>query len=176
MRRALFLFVLSAVGLALACESSSETNPEPDGDGIHPQPQPNRRAATFTAPCTATGCGEAPESLTSPKCKPLPAECGWTDEGSVSFRPCDESECGVAPGSEVCPEGTLFRGNTCGSENEAACAWNTACAPPRSTTPCADPAGCGPMPAIGVICEDGGNGELACMKLDTRCDWQRTCD
>ncbi|MBX3263959.1 MAG: hypothetical protein KIS78_29120 [Labilithrix sp.] len=174
MRRGLFLFLLSAVGLASACESTSKTNPGPQG--IHPQPQPNRRPVTFTAPCTATACGEAPEAIASPSCKPLPADCGWTDNSSVSFRQCADSECGVAPTSEVCPSGTLFRGNTCGSENEAPCAWNTACVPPPSTTPCPAPEGCGPKPEIGVICQDGGIGGLECMQFDSRCDWQRTCD
>lgn len=174
MRRGLLLFFLGSVGLAVACESSSETGTGPQG--IHPQPQPNRREAAFTAPCTAERCGEAPSSISSPRCKPLPAECGWTENGSVSYRPCADSECGTAPGPEVCPEGTTFKGNTCGSENEAACVWSTACAPPRSSIKCADPEGCGEMPNIGVICSDGGTGGLECMQFDTRCDWQRTCE
>ncbi len=176
MRRGLLLFVLGSVGLAIACESGTETGPGPQG--IHPQPQPNRREAAFTAPCTAQRCGDAPSSIANPQCKPLPSECGWADDdGSVSYRACADAECGAAPGAEVCAEGTTFKGNTCGSENEAACAWTTFCAPPPSTTPCAEgDDGCGPMPMIGVVCTDGGAGGLACMQFDGRCNWQRTCD
>jgi hypothetical protein len=176
MRRGLLLFFVFAVTLGVACESSPSGDGGPGPQGIHPQPQPNGREAKFTSPCTATSCGDAPGSIESPRCKPLPSQCGWTDETSVSYRPCADSQCGVAPGPEVCPAGTTFKGNTCGSENEAACVWSTACAPPRSTTPCADPDGCGPMPAIGVICTDGGVGDLACMQFESRCNWQRTCD
>lgn len=179
MRRGLLLFFLSALSLAGACESSSEPGSgaeRPGGQGIHPQPQPNRRETRFTSPCTAAKCGEAPGALESPRCKPLDAECGWTDDTSVSYRPCPDTECGPAPGPEVCPAGTTFKGNACGSENEGACAWSTSCAPPPSTTPCPDPEGCGPRLNIGVICKDGGAGELACMQFDTRCNWQRTCD
>lgn len=94
----------------------------------------------------------------------------------MSYRPCAESECGAAPGAEVCPSGTTFRGNSCGSENEAVCAWSSACTPPRSTVPCPDTDGCGPQPEIGVICQDGGIGGLACMQGASRCGWERTCD
>ena len=174
MRRGLPLFFLGSLGLALACESSTETGPGPQG--IHPQPQPNRREATFTAPCTPERCGDAPSAIARPRCKPLPSECGWSDGTSVSYRPCAASECGAEPGPDVCPDGTTFKGNTCGSENDAACAWTTACAPPPSTTPCADPEGCGPKPEIGVVCSDGGIGDLACMQLQSSCGWQRTCD
>lgn len=175
MRRGVLLCILGSLGLAIACESSTETGPGPQG--IHPQPQPNRRAASFTSPCTARRCGDAPTSISSPRCKPSSDEsCGWTDDTSVSYRQCPDIQCGAAPGPEVCPEGTTFKGSTCGSENEAACAWTTACAPPPSTTPCAEPEGCGEMPAIGIICKDGGVGGLDCMQFEGRCEWQRTCE
>ena len=174
MRRGILLFFVGSLGLAVSCESREDTGPGPQN--IHPQPQPNRSPVSFTAPCTAERCGDVPGSISSPRCKPLPAECGWTDDTSVSYRQCPESECGAAPGPEVCPEGTTFKGNACGSENEAACAWTTACAPPRSTTACPDANGCGEMPLIGVICEDGGTGGLECMQFDGYCSWQRTCE
>ncbi len=174
MRRGFLLFIVGSLGLAVACESGTENGPGPQN--IHPQPQPNRREAVFTAPCTADRCGDAPASVSSPRCKPLPSECGWSDGTSVSYSQCAEAECGPAPGPEVCPEGTTFKTNTCGSENDAPCAWSTACAPPPSTTPCPDPEGCGPMPGIGVICKDGGTGGLECMQFEARCNWQRTCD
>ncbi|AKV00002.1 hypothetical protein AKJ09_06665 [Labilithrix luteola] len=176
MRRGLLCFLLGALGigaLAIACESS---DPGLGTQGIHPQPQPNRRPVSFTAPCTATSCGDAPSSLATPRCKPLPNDCSWTDDTSVSYRPCDAGECGPAPGAEVCPANTTFKGNACGSENEGACLWSTACMPPRSTTPCPTTEGCGPQPAIGVICTDGGSGGLECMQLESGCSWQRTCD
>lgn len=174
MRRERLLLLLPALAIAWACESSS--GPDVAPDSIHPQPQPNRTEVKLTAPCTAAKCGDAPATLASPRCKPQPSECAWTDDTSVSYRPCAESECGVAPGPDVCPSGTTFKGNACGSENESACTWSTACAPPPSTTPCASPEGCGPQPAIGVICKDGDAGALACMEFGSSCNWQRTCD
>jgi len=181
------LLVILPAGLAalvgVGCESaSSSTSPDVETP-IHPQPQPNAGEVRFTSPCTPGTCGSAPSSLESPHCKsqpgtaPTPASCGWSDaDGTVSYRPCADAECGVAPGADLCPPSTIFRGNTCGSENEAACAWSTVCAPPPSTTPCSDPEGCGAQPAIGVICSDGGSGGLACMQVSSGCAWQRTCD
>jgi len=162
------LFLLAACGSSL-----------PDGgpaQSIHPQPQPNDGGVRITAPCTATACGAAPSNLGSPRCKPEAAGCGWSDDTAVSFRQCAESECGAAPGADVCPAGTTFRGNTCGSENESVCTWSTACAPPPSTVPCRDAEGCGGKPELGVICSDGSAGDLVCMQFASRCAWQRTCE
>jgi hypothetical protein len=64
----------------------------------------------------------------------------------------------------------------CGSQNDAACTWTTVCVPPRATTPCPDQNGCGPEPALGVICSDGSTGGLACVTDGQKCSWQRTCD
>jgi hypothetical protein len=161
--------------LVAACENTtSPTSPGPSG--IHPQPQPNRTEATFTAPCNASKCGDAPSSLKKPRCKPAPTDCGWSEDTSVSYRGCEEKACGTPPGPETCPSGTTFKGNSCGAENEGPCAWNTVCAPPPSTTPCPNAEGCGGKPEIGVICKDGSTGDLACMQFDSECRWQRTCE
>jgi hypothetical protein len=175
MRRFLSLAFVLGSALVASCESgSSETTPP---QNIHPQPQPNNGNQTFTAPCNAETCGTAPGSLTSPRCKQEASGCGWSDNSSVSYRQCPESECGVAPTADVCASGTVFRGSVCGSENESVCAWNTICAPPPSTTPCAKGNDdCGPMPMIGVVCEDGGMGSLLCMQFESRCDWQASCN
>ncbi len=179
------LILLGVFTLVVACSASStETEPGADpnnpGDnpptGIHPQPQPNKTETTFTAPCNAQTCGDVPSGLKKPRCKPQPVDCGWSEDTSVSYAPCEESKCGTAPGPETCPTGTTFKGNSCGSENDAACAWSTVCAPPPSTTPCKDSEGCGPKPEIGVVCKDGTTGDLACMQFDDGCKYQRTCE
>jgi len=174
--------LVGVVSVVVACQSTTTSEPgEPNNPtpptGIHPQPQPTKTEASFTAPCNAQKCGDAPENLKKPKCKPVPTECEWSEDQTVSYAPCEESKCGVAPGPEVCPTGTTFKGNQCGSENDAACAWTTACAPPRSTTPCKTSNGCGDgKPEIGVICKDGSNGDLACMQFADDCQWQPTCE
>jgi hypothetical protein len=175
MRRWLLVPFVSALGLVGACESSSAPDQGPGAEGIHPQPQPNRKEATFTAPCTATSCGITPGELAKPVCKPASSQCTWSESEVTSYRPCAESECGVTPGTDVCAPGTEFKTNMCGSENEGACLWRTVCAPPPSTTPCSAPDGCGEMPLIGVLCQDGGTGELACMQFASECRWQATC-
>lgn len=175
MRGVLLTFALSFGSLLLVqCGAgSSEVPPQ----SIHPQPQPNNRQVTFTAPCSAAQCGDAPGTIASPRCKQEPSGCLWSDSTSVSFRQCAETECGAAPNASVCAPGTIFRGSTCGSENERACAWHTACAPPPSTTPCAKGDGeCGPMPLLGVVCDDGGTGGLVCMQFERGCNWQASCD
>jgi len=171
MRRLLCLPLVLAV--AAACESSS---PEQGPQNIHPQPQPNDGRVRISAPCTAAECGDAPALLASPHCKPEGPSCNWSDDTSASYRQCADEECGVAPSPKICPIGTNFRGNTCGSEDGAPCRWTTHCAPPPSTTPCPTADGCGPKPEIGVVCSDGGIGELVCMEFPSRCAWQRTCD
>ena len=179
MRRGILFLFLCTVSLAGACESSSDPEPgagEPGGANLHPQPQPNRRETKFTAPCTSATCGDVPEALESPRCKQTDAQCAWTDDTSVSYQSCPDSECGPAPGPEVCPSGFTFKGTSCGRENKGACAWSSGCEPPRSTVSCPDREGCGPKPELGVICHDGGVGDLECMQFDARCSWQRTCD
>jgi hypothetical protein len=171
MRRFLCLALMLAV--AAACESSSS---EPSPQNIHPQPQPNDGSVRISAPCSASECGEAPSSLANPHCKPKGAGCSWSDDTSVSYRQCADAECGVAPSPNICPIGTTFRGNSCGSEDEEPCRWTTHCSPPPSTAPCPNADGCGPKPALAVICSDGGIGDLVCMEFQSRCAWQRTCD
>ena len=159
----------------VACEESGGSPGGPQA--VSPQPQPSRRELLITAPCTAEACGEAPTSLRAPRCRGAEvSSCGWSESDTVSYRACAPTECGAEP-SGLCPAGTTFAGNQCGSENEAPCAWTTTCVPPRSTTPCPEGAdACGPKPEIGVVCADGSTGDLACMLVGGRCEYQRTCD
>jgi len=179
MRRGALLSILG-LGLAvvLACETQDGSTGPVGPSAIHPQPQPNGgRGFAFVSPCSATRCGDAPGSLERPRCAPQQEGCTWREDESVSFRQCPESDCGPAPGAEVCPAGTSFKSNTCGAENQGACVWHTSCAPPRSTTPCRDPQGCGDgVPAIAVLCSDGGTGGLECMQFATRCSFQASCE
>lgn len=170
------LSLLIAPLLAAGCASTTPNDSGLGGQGIHPQPQPNHRRAKFTAPCTPEACGEAPGALDRPHCKPADATCEWSEDEPVSYRLCPADACGEEPDAAVCPREATFRGNECGSADDGPCAWTTTCAPPRSTTPCGDPEGCGPKPDIGVVCSDGEMGDLACMQLDARCGWQSTCD
>ncbi len=161
--------------------SAGGGNGNGDGDGDGDGAQTTRSGLTFVSPCTASACGEVPASTTAakPECSETAGACGWGDpdpNGSVSYRQCEESECGAKPDESVCPSGTSFKGAACGSENDGPCVWRSACMPPRSTTPCTDADGCGPMPEIGVICADGSNGELECMQVGNKCEYQRTCD
>jgi hypothetical protein len=171
---------LLSVGLVLvlgvvACQSAAPTGDQ----AVSPQPQPSRRQLAITAPCTAEACGEVPEALARPRCRGESVDaCGWSEDTSVSYRGCEPTECsGAAPTAEICPDGTTFGGSNCGSEDEAPCAWTTACVPPRSTTPCPDGAdACGPTPEIGVVCADGSTGSLVCVLAGDRCEHQRSCD
>lgn len=172
---------LFAFAFAAACSNSDDggnTDPAQNDDG---NTATTREALNFVAPCTTSACGEVPSSSksTKPTCAQLSGSCSWSDadpSGTVSYRPCAESECGTKPDASVCPSGTTFKGAQCGSENEGACTWTSACVPPPSTTPCPEADGCGPQPAIGVICSDGGSGGLECMKQGSKCVWQRTCE
>ena len=172
----------------IACSSTSSAPPQSTGGGDG-KPDTNtggdtetiRTGLSFIAPCTAAACGEIPPSSKSekPQCTPSSGSCGWADpdpNGSTSYRECPASECGPEPDASVCPEGTTFKGAACGSENEGACVWRSACAPPPSTTPCADPNGCGEMPLIGVVCKDGSAGTLECMQFGSTCKFQRSCE
>ncbi|MBX3263958.1 MAG: hypothetical protein KIS78_29125 [Labilithrix sp.] len=173
----LFIAACSSTTPAPSPNTGGNGGGEGNGDGT----QTTRSGLTFVAPCTATVCGEIPPSskASKPECREASGACGWTDpstDGSVSYRQCEETECGAKPDESVCPSGTTFKGAACGSENDGACLWRSACVPPRSTTPCPDPDGCGPMPEIGVICTDGSNGALECMQRGDKCEFQRTCD
>lgn len=174
--RTLLRFLFASAFVAACASSSPNDPPGPGSQNIHPQPQPNRKQLKFTAPCTPATCGEAPEALERPRCKPVDAACEWAEDQPVSYRLCSADECGEAPDAAICPSGTTSKGNECGSENDGRCAWTSVCVPPPSTIPCADPAGCGPKPEIAVVCSDGSIGDLACMHFETRCGWQATCD
>jgi len=195
MKTTLFVSALSGLFFLAACTGGS-TEPLPGNNGQTP-PTTNpptgsggdktgtkREALNFTSPCTAGACGEVPASSTSSKPTCAPSEggsCGWSDpdpNGTVSYAPCEESKCGTKPDQSVCPAGTTFKGAQCGSENDQACKWQSACVPPKSTTPCPDANGCGDgKPEIGVICKDGSTGDLACMKLASgKCGWEPTCE
>jgi hypothetical protein len=172
--------VAIAFGSLVAC-SNSESSTPPPADPSNTDTGTTREALEFIAPCTAAACGEVPASTksTKPACTSSAGACEWSDtspDGTVSYRACAESECGAKPDASVCPSGTTYKGSNCGSENEGPCVWRSACTPPPSTTPCPDADGCGPMPAIGVICKDGSNGSLACMKQGNKCGWERTCE
>ncbi len=177
-----FLAFLNVALVLVACSSSSTTPNEPNApSNTDDETATTRTGLSFIAPCTAAACGEIPSSSKAekPQCTPSAGACGWSDpdpNGSVSYRECPASECGPEPDASVCPAGTSFKGAACGSENEGACVWRSACTPPPSTTPCPDPDGCGEMPAIGVICKDGSNGTLECMQFGSKCEWQRSCE
>lgn len=171
MRRGILALVV--LGLIAACQAGSSSG-EPVA--IHPQPQPNGEQISFTSPCTAATCGQAPGSIANARCKPAASACAWGPDTAVSARMCDDTECGAAPGADVCGTGTTFKGSSCISENESACAWSTVCAPPPSTVPCSNVDGCGGKPELGVVCQDGSIGDLVCMSFPPACGWQRTCD
>ncbi len=173
---------LAAVLFLVACGSSSTTPPSTPTDGTGEETETIREALDFVEPCTASTCGEVPPSTTSsrPQCRASTSSCAWSDppspDDNVSYRACEESECGPKPDASVCPSGTTYKGSACGSENEGPCTWRTTCAPPPSTTPCPDADGCGPKPELAVICDDGSVGDLVCMKLGAKCGWQRSCE
>ncbi len=177
---------LFSVLFLVACSSSSTPPPSSANDGddnndTGKQTATTRTGLSFVAPCTAAACGEVPPSskAETPACAPSSGSCGWSDpdpSASVSYRECAASECGPPPDASVCPSGTTFKGAACGSENEGACIWRSACAPPRSTTPCPDPNGCGPVPGLGVICKDGSTGHLECMQRGAKCEFQPSCE
>ena len=179
-RKATSVLALAALGaVVVACETTAATEDTSPAlpSGIRPQPQPTKGEASFTSPCTAEACGEAPVSLTSPRCKPVANGCGWSEDSSVSYRTCEESACGTAPGPNVCPAGTTFKANTCGAEKDGPCGCTTAWGGRRCSTGCTTLYGCGAAkPELGVVCSDGGIGDLACMKFIDGCRWQPTCD
>ena len=178
------LLVLAACGGSSTAIDASSTSPRRDTPSAPGASTGTvRDALSFTAPCNASACGDVPASSASstPACQPSDGGCAWSDpgaDGTVSYRTCDDSQCGPAPNPSVCPAGTTFTGAQCGSENEQACAWRSTCVPPRSTKGCPTVDGCGPAkPEIGVVCKDGSAGDLACMLLATgKCGWQPTCE
>ncbi len=183
--------ILSALLLLTACSGATSTpsTGSPSGAGtadkgaVKDETQPIREALSFVAPCTASSCGDLPTSSSSarsaaPSCELAGSTCSWTDSGDdpVSYSPCDEALCGIEPDATVCPAGTTFKGASCGSENDGACTWRSACAAAPNSPICPDPTGCGPKPEIGIVCKDGSVGDLACRSLGAKCDWERTCE
>lgn len=175
---AAFLFIV-------ACSGSTSTPDQPPGspnDTGNDEPTTVREALDFFGSCTAAACGEVPPSSKAkrPQCTPSSGSCGWSDpdpNATVSYRQCEDAACGTKPDPSVCPEGTTFKGAQCGSENEGPCVWRSACVPPRSTTPCPEPNGCGDeVPGIGIICKDGTTGGLECMQIGAKCGWQPSCE
>jgi hypothetical protein len=146
-------------------------------------PDLQRQTLKASDGCEFASCGTLPSSLSSEpvvECSSTAGdECSWSgsNDGSVSYRYCSDSECPPKPEVD-CPDGTTFGSQQCGRENDAACAWTTSCVPPRITTPCADSHGCDDLPqqAIGIICKDGSNGGFACVTDGDSCFWERNCD
>lgn len=175
------LWVSMRFGTMLVCLAALiGCSAEPvDGGGVpstvSPQPQPSARPGLrFTSPCKPDVCGAAPEENAT--CRRNKDDvCAWFPDTPVSYRSCEPKECGVEP-TITCAAPFSFAGNTCGSEDERPCEWTTICLPPKSTTPCGDRNGCGPKPDLGVVCKDGGAGDLVCMDVGGTCDFQRTCD
>lgn len=163
-----------ALGLA-ACGGSEPSGKGPDS--------PSRQALIVTAECSFEACGSVPSSLSSEpevKCSAQESDCSWSDtgdddNGTVSYRPCADSECPAKPAVN-CPSNTVQSTQQCGSENNAACSWTTTCVPPRVKTPCADPNSCGPVPDLAVICSDGSASGLVCVTDGKTCFLERGCD
>lgn len=169
-----WLFVIITASFT-ACSGGAEDN--------HSSNPSVKQSFEIRGDCSFEACGGVPSSLESVSqvsCSTSTGACTWSssaDNGSVSYRPCADSECPSRP-SIQCPAGTSQASQTCGSENDAACAWTTACVPPRVTTPCPDSHGCDGLPtiAIGVICSDGSTGGFACVTEGQSCRWERNCD
>jgi len=172
MKNIIIGFCFSASLLALACGSADQ----PTGAK---SPSTTSQTLSTVGACTFEACGSVPSNLASTpsvKCSGTSGDnCDWEASGSVSYRPCAASECPAAPAVD-CPAGTVRSTQQCGSENDAACAWTTTCVPPRDTTPCPNPDGCGPQTELGVICQDGSTGEQVCVTNGQSCSWQRSCD
>lgn len=180
-------FRFSLVGglFLAACGSSSPAPSTPSADAddtVTPDDTPAARTAlAFTAPCTASACGDVPKTsiATKPVCVASAGRCAWSDPDPntpVSYRECEATACDAEPDASVCPSGTTFKGANCGAENEGECVWRSVCSAPPSTTPCSDADGCGGKPELGVICKDGSTGDLVCMKQGAACGWERTCE
>ena len=167
----------------VACSSSTEDGGNRARSARSEQPleyvQPCTPAVCDGLPVPAIGCadGNAPTLSCAPgddgTCHVTP-ECGDSgDDGVVSYSPCEPSECGPIPEIGCPSDDTLIQ--SCGSENGGACLWTITCVPPPSTTPCPTPDGCGPMPELAPICDDGSTGTLACMQTGSDCAWQPQC-
>ncbi len=180
-----FVFAATLVGCASASTPSNPGSKDPTPSDPSKNPPTVRTSLSYDGACSASTCGEVPPSNTAaaPVCTPIPATgaCDWADTSSsaaTSYRPCSDAECPTTiPGKSVCPADLEFKGANCGSENDGACIWRAACAPPKSTTPCPDANGCGDaVPAIAALCDDGTSAGLACFLLPNgTCTLQADC-
>lgn len=173
MKNSMFVWSLLASLLPLACGASDQ------GSGA--QTPKTSQTLSAVGDCAFAACGSLPSNLSStPRVtcsSPSGTECAWSASSSdtTSYRQCAASECPSPPVID-CPSGTLRSTQQCGSTNGAACAWVTVCTPPRSTTPCPDADGCGPMQDIAVICSDNTTGTFVCVTDGAKCSWQNSCD
>ncbi len=178
--------LLAALLLLAACSASSTPSTAGKANGTDTKDkgggtQAAREALSFVAPCNASACGDVPASSTSatPQCASTSGTCSWSasaGDDSVSYSGCDDALCGAKPDASVCPAGTTFKGAACGSEDDGACIWRSACGVAPSTTLCPDPEGCGGKPEIGVVCKDGSVGDLLCRSQGAKCGWERSCE
>ena len=173
---AIVTLLSSYAAFALAACGGSE----PRQGGVQ---APTRQSLIVTSECSFESCGSVPSNLsTEPKvkCSAKESDCSWADlgsddNGSVSYRPCANSECPAKPAVN-CPSDTVQSAQQCGSENNAACSWTTTCVPPRVKTPCANPDSCGPVPELAVQCSDGTYSGLVCVTDGKTCFLERGCD
>lgn len=179
-RNAFFITSTLALLSFAGCATDSDSTPADSGD----KTTVTKQTIELSGACTIDACGSVPSSLSresTVSCADASgASCAWassSDDTSVSYRSCSDSECPEKPSLE-CPEGTRFASQSCGSENDGACLWTTICAPPRETTPCPESTGCDDLPLmeIGVICTDGSTGGFACVTDGQKCYWERNCD
>lgn len=182
-------FSVLAALLLTACSSATPSTGDANGGGTGDKPgvpdttKTVHEALSFVVPCSASTCGDVPASSTSatPQCASTGGSCSWSGSAGdepVSYSACEDRLCGDKPDASVCPAGTTFKGAACGSENDGACIWRSACgvgAGP-STTPCPNPDGCSAKPEIGVVCKDGSNGDMVCRSQGSKCGWERTCE
>jgi hypothetical protein len=171
-----YSFVLGST-LLTACGGSEDAKSPSDRAST-------RQTLSVNGECSFEGCGAVPSSLAATAKVECGAStsgaCAWSDDtanASVSYRPCADSECPPKPAVD-CPADTVQANQTCGSENQGACVWKTACVPPRITTACPRADGCSgtPVPAIGIICKDGNVGGMACVTDGASCFLERDCD
>ena len=173
-----FITVLAASFALSAFACGSNQN-----EGSSPV-QEIKQTLTFEGDCTQAACSSPPSNLATASALVCTggsaSECQWaTSDGdaTVSYRQCAAAECPAKP-DIACPTGTSLASQTCGSENDAPCAWTSSCVPPRDTTPCPQATGCDgqPMIEIGIICKDGSSGAFVCVTDGKQCHLERNCD
>lgn len=187
---------IKLASFALLALAACSATPGPSSEQPFERSTRTGQSLSYAEPCTpsacdalpvpAIGCGDGGDPVVS--CAPgndgachVDVKCGGapgssppsgSSGGNVSYSECPASACGPLPAIGCAPGYTL--GESCGSENSAACRWTTTCSPPPSDTPCA-PEACGPVPALAEVCKDGSTGKLDCMKVGSKCTWQSKC-